>query len=216
MLEIRVKSYERSGNIEPMPMKAMVPNRLFLLGILQVKYVVELAKALALEKSVRRVDLLTRLVADPTVDPTYSEPIEVLYQGEKEGEGAFIIRCAAGPSKEYLRKEHLWPYLPEFCDNALMHILNVGTQLRLSNGQPLRPYVIHGHYADAGEAAATLAGFFRVPMVATGHSLGRNKLQQLMAGGRMSKAAADRAYNISRRIEAEEIMLDSAEVVFVR
>eukprot|EP00898_Chlorokybus_atmophyticus_P003387 jgi/Chlat1/4049/Chrsp26S04101 len=181
----------------------------------QVKYVVELAKALAKQPAIRRVDLLTRLIKDPKVDASYGEPVETLLAGDKQGEGAYIIRVPCGPTEDYLHKEALWPYMPEFADNALMHILQVGKEMSSPNGQPLRPFVIHGHYADAGEAASILAGFFGVPMVATGHSLGRNKLQQLLSGGRMTKEAADQTYNIMRRIAAEETILDNAEVVFV-
>lgn len=45
---------------------------------MQVKYVVELAKALAQFPSVARVDLLTRLIKDPAVDASYGEPEERL------------------------------------------------------------------------------------------------------------------------------------------
>ena len=78
---------------------------------------------------------------------------------------------------------------------------------------PVWPYVIHGHYADAAEAAAHLAGALNVPMVMTGHSLGRNKLEQLLQLGRMPRAEIQAAYRIARRVEAEETGLDAAEVV---
>ena len=46
---------------------------------------------------------------------------------------------------------------------------------------------VHGHYADAGEVAAlvasTMASTEDVDMVMTGHSLGRNKLEHLLASG---------------------------------
>ncbi len=46
---------------------------------------------------------------------------------------------------------------------------------------------VHGHYADAGEVAAliasTMASTEAVDMVMTGHSLGRNKLEHLLASG---------------------------------
>jgi len=73
--------------------------------------------------------------------------------------------------------------------------------------------VIHGHYADAAEAAAHLAGALNVPMVMTGHSLGRNKLEQLLKLGRMPRAEIQGTYRIARRVEAEEAGLDAAEVV---
>ena len=48
---------------------------------------------------------------------------------------------------------------------------------------------VHGHYADAGEIASLLAATLGVPMVLTGHSLGRNKLAHALTGGRMRRSA---------------------------
>lgn len=83
----------------------------------------------------------------------------------------------------------------------------------MNGGKPIWPYVIHGHYADAGEVAAHLAGALNVPMVLTGHSLGRNKFEQLLQQGRITREDIDRTYKIMRRIEAEEQSLDAAEMV---
>ena len=44
---------------------------------------------------------------------------------------------------------------------------------------PLPP----GHYADAGEVAVLMSCTLDVQMVMTGHSLGRNKLEHLLASG---------------------------------
>lgn len=115
----------------------------------------------------------------------------------------------------------MWPYIGEFVDGALGHIVNVaralGDQKEVGScdGKPLPtwPYVIHGHYADAGEVAARLSGVLNVPMVLTGHSLGRNKLEQLLKQGRLSREGIDTTYNIMRRIKAEELSLDSADMV---
>lgn len=48
----------------------------------QVKYVVEVARALAQQEGVYRVDLLTRLIKDPQVEPEYGQAEECLWQGE--------------------------------------------------------------------------------------------------------------------------------------
>lgn len=71
----------------------------------QVKYVVELARALAQHPAVFRVDLLTRLIQDPAVDPTYGEPEEVLWKAPDDHGmgGAYIVRLPCGPPKTYLR-----------------------------------------------------------------------------------------------------------------
>ncbi|XP_044478739.1 probable sucrose-phosphate synthase 3 [Mangifera indica] len=190
----------------------------------QVKYVVELSSALARMPGVYRVDLFTRQVSSPEVDWSYGEPAEMLTMcseddgnGDEVGEssGAYIIRIPFGPQDKYLGKELLWPFIQEFVDGALAHILNMSKVLgeQIGGGQPVWPYVIHGHYADAGDSAALLSGALNVPMVLTGHSLGRNKLEQLLKQGRQSKEDINSTYKIMRRMEAEELSLDAAELV---
>ncbi|ERN19119.1 probable sucrose-phosphate synthase 3 [Amborella trichopoda] len=190
----------------------------------QVKYVVELSRALSMMPGVYRVDLFTRQISSPEVDWSYGEPTEMLTSGSYghrdgrdvgESSGAYIIRIPCGPRDKYLRKESLWPYVQEFVDGALAHILNMSKVLgeQIGGGQPVWPYVIHGHYADAGDSAALLSGALNVPMVLTGHSLGRNKLEQLLKQGRQSKEDINATYKIMRRIEAEELSLDAAELV---
>jgi len=188
-----------------------------------VKYVVELARALSMMPGVYRVDLFTRQISSPDVDWSYGEPTEMLTSGSYDTEGndagesagAYIIRIPCGPRDKYLRKELLWPYIQEFVDGALVHVLNMSKVLgeQVGGGHPVWPYVIHGHYADAGDCAALLSGALNVPMVLTGHSLGRNKLEQLLKQGRQSKADINSTYKIMRRIEAEELSLDASELV---
>lgn len=190
---------------------------------MQVKYVVELARALSMMPGVYRVDLFTRQIASPDVDWSYGEPTEMLSSGPYDADGndvgesagAYIIRIPCGPRDQYMRKELLWPHLQEFVDGALAHILNMSRVLgeQIGGGQPAWPYVIHGHYADAGDVAVLLSGALNVPMVLTGHSLGRNKLEQLLKQGRQSKEDINATYKIMRRIEAEELSLDAAELV---
>mgnify|MGYP006293153117 CR=1 FL=1 len=81
----------------------------------QIKYVVEAAKALARVPSVARVDLLTRRICDPSVDPSYGAPEEPLklppmgdqpaVQSGVDGSmgGAYIVRLPCGPTNVYLR-----------------------------------------------------------------------------------------------------------------
>eukprot|EP00249_Psilotum_nudum_P022282 c28453_g1_i1 orf=396-3629(+) len=190
----------------------------------QVKYVVEFAKALAMMPEVYRVDLLTRQFSAPEVDWSYGEPTEMLTLGTSESDmhgagessGAYIVRIPCGPRDKYIHKELLWPHIQEFVDAALSHILNMAKVLgeQVNGGEKyVWPHVIHGHYADAGDIAALLSGALNVPMVLTGHSLGRNKLEQLLKQGRQSKEDINATYKIMRRIEAEELSLDAAELV---
>ncbi|MFP5504718.1 MAG: glycosyltransferase, partial [Gammaproteobacteria bacterium] len=161
----------------------------------QIKYVIELARALARHPDVWRVDVLTRQVIDPKVSKDYAERIEPL------ADRAFIVRLPAGP-RRYLRKEVLWPYLDGFTDHALQHVRRIG---RL-------PDVIHSHYADAGYVGARLSDLLGVPLVHTGHSLGREKRRRLLEQGQ-SKAQIEAQYNMAQRIEAEEYALDHAQLV---
>lgn len=189
----------------------------------QVKYVVELARALGSMPGVYRVDLLTRQVSSPEVDWSYGEPTEMLTPINSEsrmselGEssGAYIIRIPFGPSDKYIPKEHLWPYIPEFVDGALNHFIQMSKVLgeQIGNGRAVWPVAIHGHYADAGDSAALLSGALNVPMLFTGHSLGRDKLEQLLRQGRLSKDEINSTYKIMRRIEAEELSLEASEIV---
>ncbi|PIN24022.1 Glycosyltransferase [Handroanthus impetiginosus] len=186
----------------------------------QVKYVVELARALGSMPGVYRVDLLTRQVLAPDVDWTYGEPTEMINPLNSENEmgesgGAYIIRIPFGPKDKYLSKELLWPFIPEFVDGALGHIMQMSKVLgkQIGSDQPLWPIAIHGHYADAGNSTALLSGALNVPMVFTGHSLGRDKLEQLLKQGRQSREEINSTYKIMRRIEAEEITLDVSEVI---
>ena len=50
-------------------------------------------------------------------------------------------------------------------------------------------------------------------MLFTGHSLGRDKLEQLLKQGRQSREEINATYKITRRIEAEELALDASEIV---
>lgn len=161
----------------------------------QTLYVVELAKALGKHPDVQQVDLLTRSVIDGKVSEDYSIPEERL------ADKVNIIRIPFGP-RRYLRKEVLWPYLDNFVDGAMKYLQQIGRV----------PDVVHGHYADAGYAAANLAAMLAVPMVFTGHSLGRLKRLRLLDKGMSAETIEDR-YRIIQRIEAEEVALDSAALV---
>ncbi len=161
----------------------------------QIKYVVELARALGKHPAVDRVDLITRRVIDRKVDPDYAEQHEVL------SDKVTIVRLPCGP-RRYLRKEVLWPHLDVFVDNVLKHL---GSVARV-------PDIVHAHYADAGYVGSRMVQLLGVPLIFTGHSLGRVKKQRLQETG--SKAAAiESQYNISQRIEAEEIALGNANLV---
>lgn len=161
----------------------------------QVKYVLELAKALGEHDDVDRVDLVTRLIDDKSVSPDYARPVEVL------SDSARILRIPCG-GKKYIRKELLWPHLEEFIDNMI----------RFIKSQERAPNIFHGHYADAGYVAMELAASFDAPFVFTGHSLGRNKKEKLLADG-LSLARINRQYNMETRIGVEEEIIRRAKLI---
>jgi sucrose-phosphate synthase len=161
----------------------------------QIKYVVELAKALSSSPDVDRVDLITRQVFGKNIDSSYAEPLEQI------AEKSFIVRVPCGP-RRYLRKETLWPHLDSLSDRIVHHIRQVGRV----------PDIIHGHYADAGYVGAQLARLLGVPFVFTGHSLGRVKRERLQMKG-LSAESINKKYQFKRRIEAEETSLDTAALV---
>lgn len=161
----------------------------------QVRYVLDLIEAMAAHGGVRKVDLLTRKITDARVSPDYAVDTETL------SSKVAIKRIACGPAR-YIRKELLWPYLPEFIDGALAMIREQGDL----------PDVLHAHYADAGLAAVRLSKVLGIPVVFTGHSLGRFKLANLMARG-MKRSRARQAYALDERIEAEEETIENAALL---
>ncbi|EAQ76563.1 sucrose phosphate synthase [Synechococcus sp. WH 5701] len=161
----------------------------------QTKYVVELAKALARQKGVERVDLVTRLVDDDHVSPDYAVPIEKL------AENLQIVRVKAGPN-EYLPKEQLWPHMDSFADHLSTWLAE----------QPRMPDVVHTHYADAGYVGVRLSNLTGLPLIHTGHSLGRDKYRRLLAVG-MGIDQIEQRYHMQARISAEEDTLSCAELV---
>lgn len=161
----------------------------------QTKYVVDLARALSKHPGVAQVDLVTRRIVDPNLGPDYSQHIEPL------SENARIIRIDAGP-EVYLPKETLWDHLDVFSDNLLNWL----------NEQPRMPDILHSHYADAGYVGVKLSNLLGLPLVHTGHSLGRDKRRQLLAAG-LSRSEIETRYHMSRRVDAEEEVLANADLV---
>ncbi len=156
---------------------------------------IDLARSLARQSDVERVDLVTRRIVDPSVSSDYAQPIEPL------APGCQIVRIDAGP-EEYLPKEQLWDHLDSFTDNLTTWLQQLGR----------KPDVVHGHYADAGYVGVRLSNLLDVPLVFTGHSLGRDKRKRLLAKG-VSHTDIERMYNIERRIDAEEETLANADIV---
>lgn len=159
----------------------------------QTKYVLELAKSISQNEDVDCVEIVTRYINDKEVSPDYSQSEEIINDKLK------IIRIACGGGK-YIRKELLWNHLEEFVDKSIKYIKSKG---RLPN-------IIHSHYADAGFVCTELTKFFGIPFIHTGHSLGINKLNNLLKQG-LTEEEIDKRYKMSRRIEAEESIIFNAD-----
>ena len=161
----------------------------------QVTYVLELARALSERPEVDRVDLITRQIISSKVDSEYAEPLEQI------AKKAWIVRLPFGPNR-YLRKEMLWPHLQQLVDRSLQYFRGIGRV----------PDVVHSHYADAGAVGTQVARILDTLLVHTGHSLGRVKRERLLEKG-MDEEAVETRYNMSRRIAAEEQVLERADLV---
>ncbi|MGB1021200.1 MAG: glycosyltransferase, partial [Synechococcus sp.] len=161
----------------------------------QTLYVLDLVRSLAQRPEVERVDVVTRLVQDRRVAADYGRPMELI------APGARILRFPFGP-KRYLRKEQLWPHLEDLADQLVHHLTQPGQEVDW----------IHAHYADAGFVGALVSQRLGLPLVFTGHSLGREKQRRLLAGGG-DRQQIEQAYAMSRRIEAEEQALTQADLV---
>ena len=111
-----------------------------------------------------------------------------------------ILRFKFGPNK-YLRKELLWPYLDELTESLIAYY-------KENN----KPNFIHAHYADAGYVGVKLSKSLNVPLIFTGHSLGREKQRKLLDTGLKSSQIQD-LYSINQRIEAEEKVLKCADII---
>ena len=161
----------------------------------QIKYVVELANALSQRDEVRQVELFTRLVSDKAVSKDYAKPVERVNDKFK------IVRIQCG-GRKYIRKELLWPHLDEFVDKTIKYIKQ----------QKMIPDILHGHYPDGGYVSMQLAEIFGIPLIYTGHSLGRSKLNSLLNNG-MKEDDIDKKFKINHRITMEEELLKHTDFI---
>ncbi len=161
----------------------------------QVKYVIELANHLSLRDDVRQVDLFTRQIKDKKISDDYGQPLE------KVNDKFRIVRIRCGGLK-YIRKELLWPHMDEYVDKTVKFIKK----------EKQVPDIVHGHYADAGYVAMELSKIFGLPLVFTGHSMGRSKFQKLLNDG-MTEEEIIKGYKIDHRIAVEEEVIKGADII---
>ena len=161
----------------------------------QTKYLFELAESLSNHEQIEYVHIFTRLIDDPNLSQDYNLPVEII------NEKLDIRRINFG-GKRYKMKEQLWEHLDDFVNSAVQHI----------KAHNIFPDWIHSHYGDAGYCAVELSTILNVPFAHTGHSLGKHKLQKLLAAG-MSKEEAEKKFKFNKRIFAEEAVLAMSEFI---
>lgn len=159
----------------------------------QLVYVKQVA--LALGRLGQRVDIVTRLINDPSW-PEFSAPED----SYPDAPNVRVIRLAAGDTGAFLPKEELWPFLVrDWVPNILMHY-----------GDAL-PDVFTGHYGDGGLAAVLLRQATGVPFTFTAHSLGAQKLDKL-AGESGDLGQLERQYRFGTRLAAERLSINHSGV----
>ena len=152
-----------------------------------IKYLLELAKASAVDPDVTHIDIVTRGFLDDRLGDAYAPDA-----GEVSGK-LRLVRLADREAA-YLPKEQLWRQHDALCDAFLTFLGSCGEL----------PDLIHAHYADGGILARAAKERFGIPYIFTAHSLGAVKRQ---ANG--SRTDDD----IVRRIAIEERALEAADAV---
>jgi len=159
----------------------------------QLVYVKEVS--LALGRLGHQVDILTRRIVDPDW-PGFERAIDG-YPGEHN---VRIVRLACGGDR-FLRKEELWPHLgTEWIPRILEFYASEGSQ----------PDAATTHYGDGGLAGALWQARGGPPFTFTGHSLGAQKLDRLLASGQQTLTELDAHYHFGRRIAAERVAMNHA------
>lgn len=154
----------------------------------QIVYILELAKALA--RSGIKVDIVTRHFQD-------KESLEEISPNVR------IIRIPCG-SQDFIIKEKLYEYIPEFVENFV----------KFTNKQNLKYDLLHSHYWDGGYAGIKLAKKLEIPHVFTPHSLGRWK-QIDMEVDEVPVANLRKLYRYQVRIATEQKIMDRANIIMM-
>ncbi|MBI2263636.1 MAG: glycosyltransferase [Armatimonadetes bacterium] len=153
----------------------------------QVVYVLELSKKLA--QLGYDVDIWTR---------RFERKREI----EQVCDRARIIRVPCG-GRNFIPKERLYEYIPEWCENAL----------RYMQKHRLKYEFINSHYWDAGLAGECLSDALGVPHVHTPHSLGLWKLRQMEADYVGDRARLEAEFNFEQRLLRERSLYQASDMV---
>jgi sucrose-phosphate synthase len=157
----------------------------------QLVYVKE--TALAMAAAGHKVDILTRQMEDAQW-PEFADRFDS-YAGQA---GVRIVRLPCGP-KHFLKKEELWPHLAEWVDRIE----------EFYRAEGANPDTTTAHYGDGGLAAVLLEERCGVPFTLTGHSLGAQKLDKLLAEGRALPHLLEELH-FDKRLAAERLSMARA------
>ncbi|MEG3088788.1 HAD-IIB family hydrolase [Sphingomonas sp. PB4P5] len=150
-----------------------------------ITYALGAAQALTVRDDVTRVEIVTRLIDDPSLGAAYAVPLERISD-------KLTIRRINTGNCAYLSKEANAADRPAFAA-ALIEYLAQEEQL---------PDVIHAHFADAAQVARMVRERFGIPFVYTAHSLGIEKV-----GATTAPAA------MTRRIDDEDCAIGAADLI---
>jgi sucrose-phosphate synthase len=154
-----------------------------------------LAEYISAHESVEKIIIVTRKIIDKEVSKEYAVEIEKV-------SSSFEIHRISFGGKKYLPKEVLWNHLDELIENTVLHF----------EKNNFLPDWLHSHYGDAGYVTSRLSIRLRIPFAHTGHSLGIPKKEKMENLG-MSPDEAEKTYNFSKRIAAENDVLSLSEFV---
>lgn len=115
-------------------------------------------------------------------------------------ENLWLVRIPAGDSR-FVRKEDIYPLLPQLAEYATAVALRFGAQ------------AVMGHYADGMGVAAEIATRVGLPFLAMPHSLALTKITGLGLDARDAKTWLDEQYNFRTREECELAALVQADCI---
>lgn len=130
-----------------------------------------------------------------TVDVFTRQDSENVPQINEWRNGVRVINIRAGPAIE-LKKDQMWPYMPEFRDNILNFVREQNTEYDL----------IHGNFWMSGWVGAALKNEWRVPFVQIFHALGKVK--------RLHQGEADTSPD--ERVLIEYEVMDAADAIIAQ
>jgi len=123
-----------------------------------ITYALGAAQALSARSDVERVEIVTRLIDDPSYGCAYAVPFEPLSD-------KLAVRRLDTGNRAYLSKEA----------NAADRLAFIAALIRHIEGLARRPNVLHAHFADAADVARHVRDHFGIPFIYTAHSLGIDK-----------------------------------------